>query len=135
MSELEPVQGPFAIIRVAGARIALPITVVARMEPEESERQLDLGQLTGLCDATADRPAAVALKTAAGIVNAAVDGLEDLVMEGELQPLPALTMLTAPGSVRGLLYHSNRGGSGVALLMDGDVLSDHIAERLLGEAS
>ena len=132
MSELEPIQGPFAIVRVAGARIALPITVVARMEPEESERQLDLGQLTGLCDVAVDRQAAIALKTAAGIVNAAVDGLEDLVMAGELQPLPALTLLTVPGSARGLLYHSDRGG-GVAVLMDGDVLSDQIAERLLGE--
>jgi hypothetical protein len=127
--------GPFIVVRVDGARLALPVTVVERMESQERERPVDLGELCGLCDEPRSRPAAVALKTAAGIVNAGIDGLEELVAECEVLPIPPLTRLTDAAAVRGLLQHPDRGDAGLAVLLDGDALGDRIAEQILTEAT
>jgi len=126
--------GPFVVVRVEGAKLALPIEVVERMEPQESEHQLDLGEMVELRDDAATRPAAIALKTAAGIVNASVDGLEGLVTEAVVWPLPPLTELTCPTAVRGLLRYQGRAeGESTAVLLDGDALGNRIAEQILTE--
>ncbi|MBN2358533.1 MAG: hypothetical protein JXR83_03710 [Deltaproteobacteria bacterium] len=128
---MERVAGPFLLVRVAGASLALPISVVERIADTGQRAQLDLGEFVGLVDATQDRAAAIALKTAAGVVVSAVDGIGEVVQAALLQPVPPVTRLTVESVVRGLIRLESGAEPGWSVLLDGASLGDLVAERVL----
>ncbi|MFH1807794.1 MAG: hypothetical protein ABIJ09_03560 [Pseudomonadota bacterium] len=121
---------PHLIVRVAGTSLALPISCVARLEEREAAASLDLAELCELAPASAQRAGRVALRTAAGIVVATLDAVEELVSQPRIEALPALTALTQPEVVRGLLILPGEPSSRLAIVLDGARLGDLIAERL-----
>jgi hypothetical protein len=127
---VERVVGPFLLVRVADASLALPIAVVERIADAAQRAQLDLGEFAGLVDTAQERPAAIALKTAAGIVVASVDAIGDVVQAAQLLPVPPVTQLTCAGAVRGLIRPEVDPGRGWSVLLDGNNLGDLVAARL-----
>jgi hypothetical protein len=131
---VERLTGPFLLVRVAGASLALPIAVVERVADTGQQVQLDLGAFAGLVDAAQARPAAIALKTAAGIVVVAVDAIGDVVQAAQLVPLPPVTRLTVDGVVRGLIRPEMDPARGWSVLLDGAQLGDLVAAQLVGRS-
>ena len=132
---MERAIGPFLIVRVAGVSLAFPIAVVERVADTAQRAQLDLGEFFDLVDQARDRPAAIALKTAAGIVVAAVDGIGEVIQSAMLQPVPPVTRLTADGVVRGLIKPESDAVAGWSVLLDGASLGDLVAARILERPS
>ena len=127
---MERVTGPFLLVRVAGVSLALPIAVVERVADTQQQVQLDLGEFAGLVDTAQARPAAIALKTAAGIVVFAVDAIGDVMQAAQLLPVPPVTRLTVDGAVRGLIRPEAYPSRGWSVLLDGANLGDLVAARL-----
>lgn len=128
---MERVTGPFLLVHVAGASLALPIAVVERVADTQQRVQLDLGEFVGLVDVAQERSAAIALRTAAGIVVAAVDAIGDVVQTAQLLPVPPVTRLTVDGAVRGLIRPELDPTRGWSVLLDGANLGDLVAARLV----
>jgi hypothetical protein len=121
---------PHLIVRVAGTDLALPISCVARLEERGAQAAMDLGALCELDPAVGERGERLALRTAAGVVVARLDAIEELIQQPHMLELPALTALTQPEVVRGLLAFERAGERRLAAVLDGARLADLVAERL-----
>jgi hypothetical protein len=121
---------PHLIVRVAGTALALPISCVARLEERDAPAALDLAELCGLASSRGSHSERLALRTAAGIVVATLDAIEELVQQPRMIELPALTALTQPEVVRGLLEVEREGARRLAVVLDGARLGDLVAEHL-----
>lgn len=129
MSSPRP-EEPHLIIRVARARLALPIGSIARLDEHDLRAAVDLGQLCELCERPASRTASIALHTAAGVVIAAVDAVEDVVQDWQLVPLPTATQLSRANLVRGLVELVPPPAGQYAAVLDGGALGDLVALQL-----
>ncbi len=130
------IEEPHLIVRVAGSRLALPIAVVARLEDLNQQALIDLGVFCELCEVPGSRATSIALHTDAGVVAAAIDAVEDVVNQVELQPLPAATRLRHAELVRGLVRVSGEATATdphLAVVLDGSTLGDLIAEQVHAE--